>query len=58
MENIKIENFGDGVSQYKNEVGEIMELTYLDIFQIIFIVAVFVVGLVGFFKAATSDDKK
>ncbi len=28
----------------------------LEIFQLIFVTAVFVVGLVGFFKAATSDD--
>ncbi len=31
-------------------------MSYLDIFQIIFLVIVFVVGLVGFMKAATSDD--
>ncbi len=32
-------------------------MTTLDIVQIIFITVVFAVGLVGFFRAATSDDK-
>ena len=31
-------------------------MTALDIFQIIFIVAVFAVGVIGFIRAATSDD--
>ncbi len=31
---------------------------YLDIAQIIFIVIVFFIGLIGFFKAATSEDDK
>jgi len=31
-------------------------MTALDIFQIVFIVAVFTVGLIGFIKAATKDD--
>ncbi len=31
---------------------------YVEIAQIVFIVAVFSVGLIGFYKAATSDDKK
>jgi len=31
-------------------------MTYLDIVQIIFIVAVFAVGLFGFIKAATKKD--
>ena len=33
-------------------------MTYLDIAQIIFIFTVFTVGLVGFYRAATSDDDK
>jgi hypothetical protein len=33
-------------------------MTVLDIFQIVFIIAVFGVGVVGFIKAATNDDKK
>jgi len=36
-------------------------MTTLDIFQLIFIITVFSVGLIGFIKAATnndSDDKK
>lgn len=31
---------------------------YIDIAQIVFIVIVFSVGLIGFIKAATSDDEK
>ncbi len=31
-------------------------MTILDISQIIFLVIVFTVGLIGFIKAATSDD--
>ncbi len=31
-------------------------MTTLDIFQIAFLVIVFAVGLIGFMKAATSDD--
>lgn len=31
---------------------------YVEIFQIVFLIAVFAVGLIGFIKAATSDDKK
>ena len=31
-------------------------MTTLDIFQIVFICIVFAVGLIGFMKAATSDD--
>lgn len=31
---------------------------YIDIAQIVFIVIVFTVGLVGFYRAATSDDDK
>ncbi len=31
---------------------------YIDIAQIIFIVIVFSIGLIGFIKAATSDDDK
>jgi hypothetical protein len=31
-------------------------MTTLDIFQIVFIVIVFAVGLIGFIKAATKDD--
>ena len=33
-------------------------MTTLDMFQIGFLVLVFIVGLVGFIKAATSDDKE
>ncbi len=33
-------------------------MTALDIAQIIFIVTIFLVGIIGFYKAATSDDKK
>jgi hypothetical protein len=33
-------------------------MSYIEIFQIIFLIAVFGVGLIGFMKAATSDDKK
>ena len=31
-------------------------MSYLDIFQIVFLVIVFLVGVIGFIKAATSDD--
>ncbi len=31
-------------------------MNYLEIFQIIFIVVVFAVGLIGFMRAATKDD--
>ena len=31
---------------------------YVDIAQIIFIVTVFTVGLIGFYRAAKSDDDK
>ena len=31
---------------------------YVEIFQIVFLIAVFAVGLIGFMKAATSEDKK
>ena len=31
-------------------------MSYIEIFQIIFIVVVFVVGLVGFLRVATNDD--
>ena len=41
-------------TQRKNRGGAIM--SYLDIFQIAFVTLVFIVGLVGFMKAATSDD--
>jgi hypothetical protein len=30
----------------------------IEIFQIIFLVLVFLVGLIGFFRAATRDDDK
>lgn len=30
----------------------------IEIFQIIFLVVVFAVGVIGFIKAATSDDSK
>ena len=40
----------------ENGGGDLM--TALDIAQIIFIVTIFGVGVVGFIRAATSDDKK
>ncbi len=33
-------------------------MDYVELFQILFLIAVFAVGLIGFMKAATSDDKK
>lgn len=33
-------------------------MSYIEIFQMIFLVAVFAVGLIGFMRAATSDDEK
>ncbi len=33
-------------------------MTGVDIFEVVFLVVVFLVGVVGFIKAATSDDKK
>jgi len=33
-------------------------MSYIEIFQIIFLIAVFAIGLIGFMKAATSDDEK
>jgi len=31
-------------------------MDYIEIFQIVFLIVIFVVGLVGFMKAATKDD--
>ena len=31
-------------------------MSYVEIFQIVFLVVVFAVGVIGFIKAATSDD--
>ena len=31
-------------------------MSYIEIFQIIFLIAVFAVGLIGFIRAATKDD--
>ena len=31
-------------------------MSYIEIFQIIFLVVVFAVGVIGFIKAATKDD--
>ena len=31
-------------------------MNYIEIFQIVFLVVVFAVGLIGFMKAATKDD--
>ncbi len=31
-------------------------MSYLEIFQIIFLIIVFAVGLIGFLRAATKDD--
>jgi len=33
-------------------------MSYIEIFQIVFLVIVFVVGVAGFIKAATKDDNK
>lgn len=33
-------------------------MSYVEIFQIVFLLIVFVVGLIGFVKVATSDDEK
>lgn len=33
-------------------------MSYVEIFQIVFLIVVFAVGLIGFIKAATADDKK
>lgn len=33
-------------------------MSYVEIFQIVFLVIVFGVGVIGFIKAATKDDKK
>lgn len=33
-------------------------MSYIEVFQIIFLVIVFGVGVIGFIKAATKDDKK
>lgn len=33
-------------------------MTSVDIFEVVFLVAVFLVGVIGFIKAATSEDKK
>jgi hypothetical protein len=32
-------------------------MNYVEIFQIVFLVVVFAVGLIGFLKAATKSDK-
>ena len=31
-------------------------MSYIEIFQVIFLIAVFAVGLIGFYRAATKDD--
>ncbi len=33
-------------------------MSYVEVFQIVFLVIVFAVGLVGFIKAATKEDEK
>ena len=33
-------------------------MTSVDIFEVVFLVAVFLVGVIGFIKAATSEDDK
>lgn len=33
-------------------------MSYVEVFQIVFLVIVFGVGVIGFIKAATKDDKK
>ena len=33
-------------------------MTGVDIFEVVFLVIVFLTGVIGFIRAATSDDKK
>ena len=33
-------------------------MSYIEVFQIVFLIAVFAVGVIGFMKVATSDDSK
>lgn len=33
-------------------------MSYVEIFQIVFLIVVFAVGLIGFMKVATNDDEK
>jgi hypothetical protein len=33
-------------------------MSYVEVFQIVFLITVFAVGLVGFIKAATKEDEK
>jgi len=33
-------------------------MSYVEIFQLVFLVAVFAVGVIGFIKVATSDEKE
>jgi len=33
-------------------------MSYIEVFQIVFLVVVFAVGLIGFMRAAINDDKK
>lgn len=33
-------------------------MSYVDIFQIVFLVVVFAIGVIGFIKAATNEDEK
>jgi len=40
----------------KRENTRRVVVSYIEIFQIVFLVVVFAVGVIGFIKAATSDD--
>lgn len=42
----------------KREDTKRVNMSYIEIFQIVFLIVVFVVGVIGFIKAATNDDKK
>jgi len=33
-------------------------MSYVEIFQIVFLIAVFAIGVIGFIKAATNDKKE
>ncbi len=33
-------------------------MSYIEIFQIVFLIVVFAVGVIGFIKAATNNDEK
>lgn len=41
----------------KREDAKRVTMSYIEIFQIVFLIIVFAVGVVGFIRAATKDDK-